>query len=141
MKKSLGGASLVGIGETRTEKVLLVDDSATTRRIIKTLLTRLGYNNITEAENGADGFQKLRKDAFDLVISDWTMTPVSGIELVLKIRADEANKDLPFIMVSTASSVEDVVHAKAAGVDAYIVKPFDAKGLQDKINMATQHSE
>jgi len=131
-------AGFIGIGETRPEKVLLVDDSATTRRIIKTLLKRLGYKHITEAEDGAEGFQKMGEAEFDLVISDWTMNPVSGLELVAKIRSMEEYKNVPFIMVSTARSVEDVVRAKAAGVDAYIVKPFDAKGLQDKINMAVQ---
>lgn len=129
---------LIGIGDTRPEKVLLVDDSATTRRIIKSLLGKLGYTDIVEAEDGGEGYETLGTAEFDLVISDWTMVPVSGLELVSKIRATEAVKDMPFIMVSTASSVEEVVQAKAAGVDAYIVKPFDAKGLRDKIQLATQ---
>jgi two-component system, chemotaxis family, chemotaxis protein CheY len=129
---------LIGIGDTRQEKVLLVDDSATTRRIIKSLLVKLGYTDIVEAVDGGEGYQTLGTAEFDLVISDWTMLPVSGLELVSKIRATEAVKDMPFIMVSTASSVEEVVQAKAAGVDAYIVKPFDAKSLRDKIATATQ---
>lgn len=126
------------MGETRAERVLLVDDSATTRRIIKSLLVKLGYQNIDEAEDGDEGYKKLGAGEYDLVISDWTMKPVNGLELVALIRADEAIMNLPFIMVSTASSVEDVVRAKAAGVDAYIVKPFDAASLQDKIRSATR---
>lgn len=132
---------LIGIGDTRPEKVLLVDDSATTRRIIKSLLVKLGYKDIVEAGDGEEGYQALGTADFDLVISDWTMVPVSGLELVSKIRATEAVKDMPFIMVSTASSVQEVVQAKAAGVDAYIVKPFDAKGLRDKIMLATQKAD
>ncbi len=131
----------IGIGESRPEKVLLVDDSATTRRIIKNLLQKFGYRNIVEAEDGGDGYKKLHSTEFDLVISDWTMSPVGGLDLVAKIRATETVKNLHFIMLSTASSVEDVVRAKAAGVDAYIVKPFNAVGLRDKIKMATQDAK
>ncbi len=128
------------MGETHAERVLLVDDSATTRRIIKTLLVKLGYQNIDEAEDGDEGYKKLGTGGYDLVISDWTMKPVNGLELVALIRADPAIMNLPFIMVSTARRVEDVVRAKAAGVNAYIVKPFDAASLQDKIRNATREA-
>jgi len=128
------------MGETHAERVLLVDDSATTRRIIKSLLVKLGYQHIDEAEDGDEGYKKLGAGDYDLVISDWTMKPVNGLELVALIRADAAIMNMPFIMVSTARRVEDVVRAKAAGVDAYIVKPFDAASLQDKIRNATREA-
>jgi len=118
--------------------VLVVDDSPTTRRVISTLLRRIGFLDVDEAESGVEGYQKAQDKAQDkgyaLIISDWAMEPMNGLEMVGKLRADESLKDTPVIMVSSASRVEDVIRAKAAGVDAYIVKPFDATGLRDKIN-------
>ena len=121
------------------EFVLVVDDSPTTRRIIATLLRRLGYADVDEAENGVDGFEKACQGKGDdrphsLIISDWAMEPMNGIEMVTKLRGDEDLSETPVIMVSSADRVEDVVRAKAAGVDAYIVKPFDASSLRVKIS-------
>lgn len=121
------------------EFVLVVDDSPTTCRIITTLLRRLGYDRVDEAENGVDGFEKACQGQsadrpYSLIISDWAMEPMNGIELVTKLRGDEDLSETPVIMVSSADRVEDVVRAKAAGVNAYIVKPFDAASLRDKIS-------
>ena len=120
------------------EFVLVVDDSPTTRRVISTLLKRIGYGDIDEAENGAEGFEKAAQcqqedRPYSLIVSDWAMEPMNGIELVTKLRGDEDLAETPVIMVSSADRVEDVVRAKAAGFDAYIVKPFDASSLRDKI--------
>ncbi len=115
-------------------KVLVVDDYSTMRRIIRNLLTQIGYSEIDEAGDGNEALQKLRAVHYGLVISDWNMEPMTGYDLLKQVRADDKLKKTPFIMVTAESKTENVVAAKQAGVDNYIVKPFNAATLQQKIN-------
>ncbi|MBL9096533.1 MAG: chemotaxis response regulator CheY [Alphaproteobacteria bacterium] len=115
-------------------KVLVVDDYSTMRRIIRNLLTQIGYSEIDEAADGNEALQKLRAVHYGLVISDWNMEPMTGFDLLKQVRADDKLKTTPFIMVTAESKTENVVAAKQAGVDNYIVKPFNATTLQQKIN-------
>lgn len=115
-------------------KVLVVDDYSTMRRIIRNLLTQIGYTEIDEASDGGDALQKLRAVHYGLVISDWNMEPMTGYDLLKQVRADDKLKTTPFIMVTAESKTENVIAAKNAGVDNYIVKPFNAATLQQKIN-------
>lgn len=113
--------------------VLVVDDYATMRRIIKNLLTQIGFVNIVEADNGATALTKLRERTFGIVISDWNMEPMTGLQLLKEVRADAKLKAMPFIMVTAESKTENVIAAKQAGVNNYIVKPFNAETLKKKI--------
>jgi two-component system chemotaxis response regulator CheY len=115
-------------------KVLVVDDYSTMRRIIRNLLTQIGYSEIDEAADGNEALAKLRAVHYGLVISDWNMEPMTGYDLLKQVRADDKLKTTPFIMVTAESKTENVVAAKQAGVDNYIVKPFNAATLQQKIN-------
>jgi two-component system chemotaxis response regulator CheY len=115
-------------------KVLVVDDYSTMRRIIRNLLTQIGYTDIDEASDGGDALQKLRQVHYGLVISDWNMEPMTGYDLLKQVRADDKLKATPFIMVTAESKTDNVIAAKKAGVDNYIVKPFNAATLQQKIN-------
>jgi two-component system chemotaxis response regulator CheY len=119
-------------------KVLVVDDYSTMRRIIRNLLTQIGYTEIDEAADGNEALTKLRAVHYGLVISDWNMEPMTGYDLLKQVRADEKLKATPFIMVTAESKTDNVVAAKQAGVDNYIVKPFNAATLQQKINAAMQ---
>lgn len=114
-------------------RILIVDDYSTMRRIVRNLLEQIGYQDIDEAENGASALEKLRKATFDLVISDWNMEPMTGLELLKEMRADDKLKTTPFILVTAEGKTENVIAAKKAGVDSYIVKPFTAQTLQAKI--------
>jgi two-component system chemotaxis response regulator CheY len=113
--------------------VLVVDDHSTMVRIIRNLLQQLGFKAIDEASDGAAALAKLRDKRFGLVISDWNMAPMSGYELLKQVRADRRLAATPFIMVTAESKTENVVAAKRAGVDNYIVKPFNAETLRHKI--------
>jgi two-component system, chemotaxis family, chemotaxis protein CheY len=113
--------------------VLVVDDYSTMRRIIRSLLQQIGITNIAEARDGSTALGKLREDAFDLVISDWNMEPMSGLQLLKEVRADNKLAKLPFIMVTAETKTENVAAAKIAGVSNYIVKPFTAATLKQKI--------
>jgi two-component system chemotaxis response regulator CheY len=115
-------------------KVLVVDDYSTMRRIIRNLLTQIGYSEIDEAADGNEALAKLRAVHYGLVISDWNMEPMTGYDLLKQVRADDKLKTTPFIMVTAESKTENVVAAKQAGADDYIVKPFNAATLQQKIN-------
>ena len=115
-------------------KVLVVDDYSTMRRIIRNLLTQIGYTDIDEASDGNDALQKLRQVHYGLVISDWNMEPMTGYDLLKQVRSDDKLKSTPFIMVTAESKTDNVIAAKKAGVDNYIVKPFNAATLQQKIN-------
>lgn len=114
-------------------KVLIVDDYKTMLRVLHNLLRQMNFTDIEEAEDGAEALGKLKQDTYGLVISDWNMEPMSGMELLKEIRADEAMKDLPFIMITAESSSENVKAAKEAGVSNYIIKPFTAETLQTKL--------
>jgi two-component system, chemotaxis family, chemotaxis protein CheY len=113
--------------------VLIVDDYATMRRILRNLLSQLGFKDVDEAADGAQALQKLRDRAFGLVVSDWNMEPMTGLQLLQEVRADPKLKHLPFIMVTAESKTENVIAAKQAGVSNYIVKPFNAETLKSKI--------
>ena len=114
-------------------KVLIVDDYKTMLRVLRNLLRQMNFTDIVEAEDGAEAFERLQQDTFGLVISDWNMAPMSGMELLQKVRADETMKDLPFIMITAESSSENVIAAKEAGVSNYIIKPFTAETLRTKL--------
>jgi two-component system chemotaxis response regulator CheY len=114
-------------------KILVVDDYATMRRIVRNLLTQIGFNDIEEAGDGVTALAKLRESKFGLVISDWNMEPMTGLQLLKEIRADNKLSGTPFIMVTAESKTENVVAAKEAGVNNYIVKPFNADTLKQKI--------
>ena len=113
--------------------VLIVDDYKTMLRIIRNLLRQIGFNNVDEASDGATALQKLRRDNLGLVISDWNMEPMTGLQLLKEVRADEKLRTLPFIMVTAESKTENVIAAKKAGVNNYIVKPFNAATLKTKM--------
>lgn len=119
-------------------KVLVVDDYSTMRRIIRNLLTQIGYTDVDEASDGGDALTKLKQVHYGLVISDWNMEPMTGYDLLKQVRADEKLKGTPFIMVTAESKTDNVIAAKKAGVDNYIVKPFNAATLQQKINAVMQ---
>ncbi len=113
--------------------ILIVDDYKTMLRIIKNLLAQLGFNNVEEATSGAMALGKLKEKKFDLVISDWNMDPMTGYDLLKSVRADADLKALPFILITAESKTENVIAAKAAGVNNYIVKPFNAETLKSKL--------
>ncbi|ESQ74056.1 chemotaxis protein CheY [Asticcacaulis sp. AC402] len=113
--------------------VLVVDDYKTMLRIISNLLKQLGFENVEEASDGTEALDKMKKSSYGLVISDWNMEPMTGYELLLKVRADDGLKKTPFIMVTAESKTENVIAAKKAGVNNYIVKPFNAATLKQKI--------
>ncbi len=115
-------------------KILVVDDFATMRRIIKNILRQIGYTNILEADDGSTALAILKKEKVDLVITDWNMPKMSGLELLKAIRADESLKDIPVMMVTAEALKENIIEAVKAGVNQYIVKPFTAQTLQEKIN-------
>lgn len=115
-------------------KILVVDDFSTMRRIIKNILKQIGFTNIDEAENGQIALSKIGEGNYDLVVSDWNMPEMTGIELLKMVRANETTKDLPFLMVTAEAKKENVVEAVKAGVNNYIVKPFTAEVLQEKIS-------
>lgn len=117
----------------KATNILIVDDYKTMLRIIRNLLRQLDFNNVEEATDGAEALAKLRGGQFGLVISDWNMAPMTGLQLLQEVRADGRLKALPFIMITAESKTENVVAAKAAGVSNYIVKPFNAETLKDKI--------
>lgn len=117
--------------------VLVVDDYQTMIRIIKNLLKQLGFNNVDEATDGTAAYDMLNLKKYGLVISDWNMEPMSGLELLKKVRATAGNENIskvPFIMVTAESKTENVIAAKQAGVNNYIVKPFNAETLKTKIS-------
>lgn len=113
--------------------VLVVDDYATMVRIIRNLLKQIGFSDIDDAADGTEALRKTANRRYGLVISDWNMEPMTGLELLRAVRADETLRTTPFIMVTAESKTENVIAAKKAGVNNYIVKPFNATTLQAKI--------
>ena len=116
--------------------ILIVDDYSTMLRIVKGLLNQIGFKNIIEASNGKEAYEKLTASQahIKLIISDWNMEPVSGIELLKQVRANDNYKTVPFIMVTAESKLENVMAAKDAGASNYIVKPFNAITLKQKLS-------
>lgn len=113
--------------------VLVVDDYQTMIRIMRNLLKQLGFENVDEAADGAEALGKMREKKYGLVISDWNMEPMTGYELLREVRADESLRPTPFIMVTAESKTENVIAAKKAGVNNYIVKPFNVQTLKSKM--------
>ncbi len=116
-------------------KILVVDDFPTMRRIMRNLLKELGCSNVDEAEDGSMAFEKLKGDKFEFVITDWNMPKMTGIELLKAIRSDDALKGLPVLMVTAEALQDNVVEAVQAGVSNYIVKPFTAAALKEKLDL------
>ena len=114
--------------------VLVVDDYKTMIRIIRNLLKQLGFANVDEASDGTSALSMMREKDYGLIISDWNMEPMTGYELLREVRADDRLSRTPFIMVTAESKTDNVIAAKKAGVNNYIVKPFNAATLKSKIN-------
>ncbi|MDP4840661.1 MAG: response regulator [Alphaproteobacteria bacterium] len=114
--------------------ILVVDDFNTMRRIVRSLLKQLGINNVDEAVDGNDALSKISAKEYALVLSDWNMEPKSGIDLLREVRQSEKHKNMPFILINAESKIENIVEAKKAGVNQYIVKPFNAKTLKEKLS-------
>ncbi len=114
-------------------KMLVVDDFSTMRRIVRNLLKELGFTNIDEAEDGVQALRKLRAERFDFVVSDWNMPNMTGIELLREIRKDATLKHLPVLMVTAEAKRENIIEAAQAGASGYVVKPFTAVTLDEKL--------
>ncbi len=115
-------------------KVLVVDDFATMRRILKNILKQLGFKNIVEADDGTTAWELLETQSVDLIISDWNMPKMTGLDLLKKVRASSDYAKMPFLMVTAEAQKENVIQAVQAGVSNYVVKPFTAEGIYDKLS-------
>ncbi|OCH13333.1 MULTISPECIES: chemotaxis response regulator CheY [unclassified Aliivibrio] len=115
-------------------KILIVDDFSTMRRIVKNLLRDLGFNNTQEADDGLTALPLLKKGGFDFVVTDWNMPGMQGIDLLKMIRADNELKHLPVLMITAEAKREQIIEAAQAGVNGYIVKPFTAATLKEKLD-------
>ena len=113
---------------------LVVDDFSTMRRIVRNLLKELGFNKIDEAEDGVDALEKIRAGNIDFVVADWNMPNMDGLELLKTIRGDEALKHIPVLMVTAEAKKENIIAAAQAGASGYVVKPFTAATLEEKLN-------
>ena len=114
-------------------KILVVDDFSTMRRIVKNILKQLGYENIDEAEDGNQALNKIKSGSYDFIVTDWNMPNLDGLELCKAVRADAATKDIPILFVTAEAQKENVITAVQAGASNYIVKPFTAEILKEKI--------
>jgi len=114
-------------------KILIVDDFSTMRRIVKNLLRDLGFNNTSEADDGATALPMLMSGNFDFLVTDWNMPNMKGIDLLRAVRADEKLKNMPVLMVTAEAKREQIIEAANAGVNGYVVKPFTAETLKGKI--------
>jgi len=114
--------------------MLIVDDFPTMRRIVRSLLKELGFNNVEEAEDGQEGLAKLKTGAFEFVVSDWNMPNLDGLEMLKRIRSDDKLKHLPVLMVTAEAKKENIIAAAQAGASGYVVKPFTAATLEEKLN-------
>ncbi len=114
-------------------RILIVDDFKTMLKVIDGVLRQLGFRNIDEATDGTMALEKLKENKYDLILSDWNMEPMSGLDLLKKVRAEATLKHIPFILITAESKPENIVAAKQAGVNNYIVKPFNANTLKDKL--------
>ncbi|MGQ9569274.1 MAG: chemotaxis response regulator CheY [Thermodesulfovibrionales bacterium] len=115
-------------------KILVVDDFPTMRRIVKNILKQLGFENIEEAEDGAHAYSKLKSGGFGFVISDWNMPNMDGLSFLKSVRSDPELKDIPFLMVTAEAEKDKVIEAIKSGVSNYIVKPFTAEILKEKMD-------
>ncbi len=114
-------------------KILVVDDFAAMRRILKNVFTQIGFTNIIEADDGTTALDVLKDNKVDLIVSDWTMPKMNGLDLLKTVRSNESTKDTPFLMVTASSQKDDVLEAVQAGVSNYIVKPFTADTVKEKL--------
>ena len=114
-------------------KVLIVDDFATMRRILKNILKQIGFKNLVEADDGTSAWDILQGQSIDLIISDWNMPKMTGLELLKKVRASDQYKRTPFLMVTAEAQKQNVIEAVQAGVSNYVVKPFTAEAISDKL--------
>ena len=114
-------------------KILVVDDFATMRRIMKNILKQLGFVNITEADDGTTALEELTSNRFDLIISDWNMPKMSGLDLLKTVRSTANLSKIPFLMVTAEAQKQNVIEAVQAGVSNYVVKPFTAEAISDKL--------
>ena len=121
-------------------RFLIVDDSSTMRRIIINTLNKLGHQDVAEAGNGKEGLDRLNAGPVDLIITDWNMPEMSGIDFIRTVRSLPAIKDTPVLMVTTQAAKEDVIVALQAGVNDYLIKPFTPEALKEKINSLTRKS-
>jgi two-component system chemotaxis response regulator CheY len=121
----------MGIDTSMT--VLVVDDFATMRRIVKNVLKQIGFSDILEADDGATALDVLKENKVDLIVSDWNMPKMTGLDLLKKVRGDESMKQIPFLMVTAEAQKENVLQAVQAGVSNYIVKPFTADAVKEKL--------
>ncbi len=117
----------------KTIKVLVVDDFSTMRRIVKNILTQLGFTNIIEAEDGKQALAKVMEGGVELIVSDWNMPNMMGIDFLRAVRANANTKSIPFLMVTAESNKENIIQAVQAGVSNYVVKPFTAEILEQKL--------
>lgn len=122
-------------------KFLVVDDFSTMRRIVRNLLKELGYTNVDEAEDGVAGLQKLKGGNFEFVVTDWNMPNMTGIDMLRAIRADATLKHLPVLMITAEARKENIIEAAKAGANGYIVKPFTAATLEEKLQKIFQNLE
>ncbi|HTT36958.1 MAG TPA: chemotaxis response regulator CheY [Burkholderiales bacterium] len=122
-------------------RFLVVDDFSTMRRIVRNLLKELGFMNVDEADDGAMALQKLRSGVFDFVISDWNMPNMTGIELLRAVRADPALKHLPVLIITAEAKKENIIEAAQSGASGYIVKPFTAATLDEKLTKILQRMQ
>jgi two-component system chemotaxis response regulator CheY len=116
-------------------RFLIVDDSSTMRRIIANTLNRLGYQDVIEAGNGREGIEKLGEVPVDVIVTDWNMPEMTGIDFVRLVRNSRATKDVPVLMLTTNAAKSDIVEALKAGVNSYVVKPFTSDIMKEKIDM------
>ncbi len=128
----------MGIEDT---KFLVVDDFSTMRRIVRNLLKELSFMNVQEAEDGVDALAKLRADKFDFVVTDWNMPNMTGIQLLQEIRADPQLKHLPVLMVTAEAKKENIIEAAKSGASGYVVKPFTAATLDEKLKKIFQNMQ
>jgi two-component system, chemotaxis family, chemotaxis protein CheY len=115
-------------------KILIIDDFATMRKILKNILKQIGFKNISEADDGKSALKILKKEHFDLILSDWNMPEISGLELLNGVKSDNELKNIPFVMVTAEAQKDNILEAVKAGVNSYIVKPFTAETVGEKIN-------
>ena len=116
-------------------KILVVDDFSAMRRILKNVLGQIGFKNIIEADDGTTALDVLKDNKVDLIVSDWTMPKMNGLDLLKTVRSNESTKDTPFLMVTASSQKDDVLEAIQAGVSNYIVKPFTADTVKEKLTL------
>ena len=114
-------------------RVLVVDDFATMRRIVKNILRQIGFTNIAEADNGKTALNELKGGGADLILCDWNMPEMSGLELLTTMKSDDELKDIPFVMITAEAQKESIIEAVNAGVDSYIIKPFTAETIGEKL--------